>query len=184
MPADFLSQNVCEAINVFDDQLPELQKQDPVCKFIRDFIQNLDNPKADQEPFKDHEANKGLIRFAQKSFIQVDILRMRINKDEGTPRTVLFVPKVLRDKIVQEAHGQLLTGHDGIAKTWERIKESYYWPHIDADVAKHIAACQKCQKRKDDQPQPTLLSPLPQCTAPNQRVHIDLFGPQRHLPNM
>jgi hypothetical protein len=22
-----------------------------------------------------------------------------------------------------------------------------------------------------------LLSPLPQCTAPNQRVHIDLFGP-------
>ncbi len=38
MPADFLSRNVCEAINVFDDQLPQLQKQDPECKFIRDFI--------------------------------------------------------------------------------------------------------------------------------------------------
>ncbi len=23
----------------------------------------------------------------------------------------------------------------------------------------------------------TLLFPLPQCTAPNQRLHIDLFGP-------
>ncbi len=33
------------------------------------------------------------------------------------------------------------------------------------------------QKGKDDRPQPTLLSPLPQCTAPNQQVHIDLFGP-------
>jgi hypothetical protein len=64
-----------------------------------------------------------------------------------------------------------------IAKTRERIKESYNWPNIDADVAKHISACQKCQKQKDDRHQPTLLSPLPQCTAPNQRVHIDLFGP-------
>ena len=50
MPTDFLSHNVCEAINVFDTELPELQKQDPACKIIRDLIQNLDNPKANQEP--------------------------------------------------------------------------------------------------------------------------------------
>jgi hypothetical protein len=86
-------------------------------------------------------------------------LWIRINKDEGTPTTVLFVPEILHEKIVQEAHGQLLTGHD-IAKTRERIKESYYWPNIDADAAKHIAACQKCQKRKNDRPQLTLLSLL------------------------
>ncbi len=73
MPADFLSRNVCEAINVFDDQLPELQKQDPLCKHIRDFIQNLSNPQANQEPFKDPKANRNLMRFAQESFIQDDI---------------------------------------------------------------------------------------------------------------
>jgi hypothetical protein len=55
------------------------------------------------------------------------------------------VPKVLQEKIVQEAHGQLLTGHNGIARTRERIKESYFWPNIDA---KHISSCQKCQKTK------------------------------------
>jgi hypothetical protein len=58
MPADFLSQYVRKAINVFDQQLPELQKQDLVCKFVRDFIQNLDNPKANQELFKNPKANK------------------------------------------------------------------------------------------------------------------------------
>jgi transposase InsO family protein len=177
MPADFLSRNVCEAINVFDSELPEMQKQDPTCKIIRDFIQNLDNPKANQEPFKNPKANTGLIKYARECFIQDDILWIRINKEKGTPRTVLFVPLTLREKLVQEAHGQLLSGHDGISKTKERLKESYFWPNMDADVAKHIAGCQKCQKRKDDRPQPTLLSPLPQCTAPNQRVHIDLFGP-------
>jgi len=48
---------------------------------------------------------------------------------------------------------------------------------MDADIAEHIKACQRCQKRKYDRPQPTLLSPLPQCTEPNQWVDIDLFGP-------
>jgi hypothetical protein len=168
---------MCKAINKFDDQLPELQKQNPVCKSIRDFIKNLDNPKANQEPFNNPKANKGLIKYAQESFIQDDILWIHINKDEGTSRTVLFVPEVLREKIVQEAHGQLLTGHYSIAKTRERIKESYYWPNIDADIAKHFVESQKCQKQKDDRPQPTLLSLLPQCPAHNQRVHINLFGP-------
>ena len=69
MPADFLSYNVCEAINVFDTELPELLKQDPVWKIIRDFIQNLNNPKANQEPFKNPKANTGLIKYAQESFI-------------------------------------------------------------------------------------------------------------------
>jgi len=99
------------------------------------------------------------------------------NKVEGTPRTVLFVPEVLKEALVKEAHGQLLIGHDGISKTKERLKESYFWTDMDSDIAEHIKACQRCQKRKDNRPQPTLLSPLPQCTAPNQRVHVDLFGP-------
>ncbi len=28
---------------------------------------------------------------------------------------------------------------------------------------------------------PELLSPLPQCTEPNQRIHADLFGPLKTL---
>ena len=45
-------------------------------------------------------------------------------------------------------------------------------------VARHIAACQRCQaRRKDVCPIQNLLTPLPQCTALNQRVHMDLFGP-------
>ncbi len=137
----------------------------------------LRQSKSQSRAVNNPKANKNLIKYAQESFIQDNILWIRINKDKGTPRTVLFVAKVLHEKIVQEAHGQLLTGHNGIEKTWERIKESYIWPNIDEDVAKHISACQKCQKQKDDRPQPKLLSPLTHCTAPNQHVHIDLLGP-------
>jgi len=74
MPADFLSRNVCEAIDVFDSKLPQLQEEDPVCKVILDFICNLDNPEANQEPFKSKQANANLIKYAQECFIQDDIL--------------------------------------------------------------------------------------------------------------
>ncbi len=117
MPADFLSRNVCEAIDVFDSELPQLQEENPACKIIIDFIRSLDNPKANQEPFKSKQANANLIKYAQECFIQDDILWIRRNKVEGTPRTVLFVPQVLKEALVKEAHGQLLTGHDGISKT-------------------------------------------------------------------
>jgi len=74
MLADFLSQNVCEAINVFDSKLPQLQEEDQACKIIWDFIYNLDNPNANQEPFKSKQANTNLIKYTQECFIQDDIL--------------------------------------------------------------------------------------------------------------
>jgi len=57
---------------------------------------------------------------------------------------------VLKDVLVKEVHVQLFTGHDGISKTKERLKESYFCPNMDADIANYIKACQRCQTRKDD----------------------------------
>jgi len=83
---------VCEAIDGFDSQLPQLQEGDPSCKVICDFICNLDNPNASQEPFKSDQANANLVKYAQECFIEDDILWICRNKMEGTPRTVLFAP--------------------------------------------------------------------------------------------
>ena len=100
MPADFLSRNVCEAINVFDSKLPQLQEEDQVCKIIHNFICILDNPTANKEPFKSKQANANLIKYAQECFIQDNIFWIPRNKTEGTPRTVLFVPEVLKEALV------------------------------------------------------------------------------------
>jgi len=57
-------------------KLPKLQRLDPICKIIWNFIQNLDNPQANQEPSKSPKANVNIniIKYAQDSFIQDDIL--------------------------------------------------------------------------------------------------------------
>jgi hypothetical protein len=46
------------------------------------------------------------------------------------------------------------------------------------EINKHPQQCDKCKTtKKDKRPTTNFCSPLPQCTMPNQRVHMDLFGP-------
>ena len=57
------------------------------------------------------------------------------------------------------------------------ILQRYFWPGMDQDIQTHLKTCQKCQLQMTrDQTKPALLSPLPQCTQPNQRIHADVFG--------
>ena len=49
---------------------------------------------------------------------------------------------------------------------------------MDEDILKHIQECLKCQATKTNKfMKVTPLQPLPQCSMPNQRIHMDLFGP-------
>jgi hypothetical protein len=91
---------------------------------------------------------------------------------------VLFLPASLVTDALTEGHGELLTGHDGIYKTKERLMQCFYWPGMDSDIATHLKSCHRCQlRRRDDHPLPMLLSPLPLPMEPGQLVQADLFGP-------
>jgi hypothetical protein len=48
---------------------------------------------------------------------------------------------------------------------------------MDKDIIEHLKTCNKCQVTRTSKVVPELLSPLPQCTEPNQRIHADLFSP-------
>ncbi len=41
-----------------------------------------------------------------------------------------MIPRKLGPELMQEAHGQTLTGHDGISKSKEMLLSSYFWPNI------------------------------------------------------
>ena len=87
--------------------------------------------------------------------------------------------------MLQDAHGHLLSGHDGIFKTKERLFQCFYWPGMDTDIADHLQHYHKCQiRKKSDKTGPILVMPLPQPTEPNQRVHADLFGPLHTSGNL
>jgi hypothetical protein len=91
---------------------------------------------------------------------------------------VIFLPALLKQDALTDAHGSQLVGHDKIYKTKELLLQCFYWPGMDTDIATHLKSCHRCQLRHtDDQPPPALLLSLPQPTEPNQLIHADLFGP-------
>jgi hypothetical protein len=48
----------------------------------------------------------------------------------------------------------------------------------DDNIRKHTKECIKCHTTKSIKfPRVTPLQPMPQCSAPNQRIHMDLFRP-------
>jgi len=177
MPADYLSRNIVAAISWDNEQLQTAQDADPLIKALKLFLLHKELPR--------DEKCQSLVRhFANDCFVEDDIVWRRIKRQFEPSRVVIFLPHQLVQQVLQDAHGQLLTGHDGIYKTKERIFQCYYWPGMDADIGEHLKSCHKCQlRRKNDAPPPALLTPMPQPSEPNQRVHADLFGPLKTSGN-
>lgn len=118
-----------------------------------------------------------LTPITHKFFVDTNNLFWIRLDDCNYPRTALFLPKKYRQAILCEAHGHCLSGHDAIKKTYLRITNSYFWPTITRDIREHIKTCLQCQLRKKNRTKPVPLAPLPVPEMPNDRVHVDLFGP-------
>ena len=123
------------------------------------------------------------LEIADSFFTDGGILWRHITR-HGKQKTVLLTPKSMRNKINKETHGDIMTGHESKNKTNERIISSYWWPGMDPEIDIHIKMCEKCRStRKEKRGSTTFASPLPQSSEPNQRVHIDLFGPMKTMPS-
>jgi hypothetical protein len=74
----------------------------------------------------------------------------------------LCVPEGLpRESLLREYHDAPLAGHPGIKKTYQAIKEEYWWPKMKSDIEEHIKRCDACQKNKARlQKMQGLLNPL------------------------
>ncbi|KAM1172602.1 hypothetical protein ACFX2G_023167 [Malus domestica] len=77
-------------------------------------------------------------------------------------RVVLSPHSEWRSKILEEHHCTPSAGHQGVLKTYHRIKRSFYWQGMKKDVQHYVADCQVCQQNKVETiAPPGLLQPLP-----------------------
>ena len=64
------------------------------------------------------------------------------------------VPENSRKRILFEAHDSALSAHQGIEKTYHRVRQDYFWPRMYSDVLEYVKSCLTCQKVKVEQRQP------------------------------
>ncbi|KAL1251129.1 hypothetical protein QQF64_018925 [Cirrhinus molitorella] len=86
----------------------------------------------------------------------------------------LVVPVSLRHTLVTLAH----EGHQGIVRTKQRLRDLYWWPHMDSQVQDCISACIPCQSNdKTAITHPAPLQPVPLPDGPWKKLGLDIVGP-------
>ena len=86
----------------------------------------------------------------------------------------LVVPQSLQQRIVALAHEQ----HQGIVRSKQLIRQSYWWPGLDAQVEKAVKSCRVCQENKKTYKcAPTPLQPVEFPPGPWFKAGLDIVGP-------
>ena len=60
----------------------------------------------------------------------------------------LVVPKNLQKEILYACHEDLFSGHGGIKKTYQRLRNRFYWDNMYKDTVEHVQSCLDCEIKK------------------------------------
>ena len=97
-----------------------------------------------------------------------------ISNVDSEPALRLYIPKHLKGAVIRQYHDW--NGHMGIDKTFEAIKQKYYWPNLYKELYEYISRCVTCQTRnmlKIKPPQQ--MNDIPPYAF--AKIGIDLSGP-------
>lgn len=81
----------------------------------------------------------------------------------------LCIPYELRAKIMQENHDDATSCHCGRYKTIAKIRAAYFWPNMNADIAKYVRNCETCK----------IVKPHNQVTTPPAGKFLEAKRPWR-----
>ena len=91
-------------------------------------------------------------------------------------RYQLIVPKKLRDEVLTQIHGTETSGHFGVSKTLQRLKQRFYWPSCRFDVKQWRENCDKCSSKKGPCRKPKGPLKLYNVGAPMERIAVTKQG--------
>jgi hypothetical protein len=100
-------------------------------------------------------------------------------KSSGSGRPFLLViPSYLRRNILEACHDDPTGGHQGITRTYERIKGRYFWKGMIKSVKAYVNSCVYCQFHKPILGMPKgFLCPIPPPKDIFDTIGIDHLGP-------
>jgi hypothetical protein len=90
--------------------------------------------------------------------------------------TAYYIPESMRTRILLDSHDAKHSGHPGRGKTYEKIKQRYWWPGMRKSIFDYVDSCHECQRTKVSRQKPLgYLMPLPAPERPWQHVTADFI---------
>lgn len=115
----------------------------------------------------------------------VEVLKMLVDVFEHVDIKVIiclgkirYVPPEERDRIFFETHNSPLGGHKGVSKTYQRIKNNYFWENLKDDIQRRIQQCPDCQLKnlvRIKTRQPMLITDTPGTVF--EKIAMDIVDP-------
>ena len=142
------------------------QMKEPFCARLINYLEGkVENP------------NRKIIRTSKPFTLQENKLFRKRMTSDGI-KYVLVIPKTMREEILFNFHDHVLSGHLGFKKTWEKVKNRFFWPKMLATVKNYVFSCEKCNLQKPSNQKPVgLLQSIPPTERPFEKIGIDKMGP-------
>jgi len=144
-------------VNDMNDSADEVLNGDEVDNLINydddDDVTQSTRTANTQQIIQEHHDDRSLAKCwslakrAKAGYFVRDGILYRKEKSLGQECEQLCLPKTRRAEAIKLAH-QVGGGHLAANKTKERLKLSFTWPTIAADVTQACQVCDECQKRR------------------------------------
>uniref|UniRef100_A0A3B3YJ44 Gypsy retrotransposon integrase-like protein 1 n=1 Tax=Poecilia mexicana TaxID=48701 RepID=A0A3B3YJ44_9TELE len=150
--------------------LIKAQDHDPVISMVKKSLSG--GPTVSSEKCTDPGAIY-LQREVSKLVLVDGLLHRKINKPPSTEVLQLVLPREHVPMVLKSLHDE--SGHLGVEKTLELIRNRFYWPKMGSEVEQYVKTCGRCITRKA---LPQRAAPLNQITSrgPLDLVCIDFLS--------
>ena len=164
-----------EILHKADIDLKTMQNNDSELKKIIDYLSSRILPS-------DDKLARHVILESGDYVLDKDVLyHLNYPRGKGTrsERLIkqLVIPASLRNDILLAYHDALTGGHQGIERTYQSIRQKYFWISMYKDIQFYVKSCILCQQSKRAiQNTKAPLTPLPTEDI-HHRWHMDFLGP-------
>ena len=91
---------------------------------------------------------------------------------------IRYSPSDEREDMMKEMHSSAVGGHRGVPKTYNRIRQYYFWENMKIDIQNFTQQCLQCQLKKYIRiktKQPMVITDIPGTAF--DKIAIDIVGP-------
>ncbi|OWZ04243.1 reverse transcriptase [Phytophthora megakarya] len=73
-----------------------------------------------------------------------DVNRRKAEENMPEMSLRLVVPTTMIQEVLHNCHDSIEGGHQGVVRSYQKVKHDYYWIGLYADVEKHVKSCLNC----------------------------------------
>ena len=155
------------------DTIRKEQEQQPVMAAVKVYVQNKVLPK-------DKLMRIRVLEQAQSYKVnQLGLLcKVRLRGRNGSLGVDMqvVIPEGLRSAVIEGCHDGT-EGHSSVLKTYQKVRDRFYWPGMFLDVQNFVKYCPMCNRNTDKRTAAPIKQHI-QAQAPGETVVIDLL----HFP--